>query len=389
MGVSVDNQELNLQQQKKEEGADPNPLADSFRRKSDIKCLVTGAGGFVGAALVRQLVREGYKVRALLLSRETVFNLDKVEVELFVGNVLDKTAVREAVQNVDFVFHSAALYDGIPFYDQTAKRMYEINVEGTRNICQAALDAQGKRVQRLIYTSTTGTVGLNEDGSPSNETIPLNHLDRRSHYEKSKAKAENVALSFHEKGLNVVSVNPSFIVGRGDHRPTPTGDMIIKYLNGSYPCYFDARVTLSNLEDVVGVHIACMTKGRSGQRYILASEPSLSVKELFDQVGKISGVRGPWLKLPLGVVMAMAVIQEALIGFLGLRGKVRPLIQYEMARYLTLGCSYSSTKAREELGFEASPLEESLRRSVEWYLRNGYIKNKSRLELIRNSLPNR
>ena len=343
-------------------------------------CLVTGGAGFVGAALVRELRARGYSVRVLLRRKETAMNLDRLQVEIFIGNILDPEAVREAVKGMDYVFHTASLYEATPFYDQKAGRMYEVNLSGIRNICEACCQA---KVKKLIYTGSTGAVGLRDDGKPADETVPLNHLDRRSHYEKSKAEAEKTALSSHSQGFSVVSVNPSFLVGEGDMRPSPTGEVIVKFLNGYYPCYFDAILCLSDLPSTVDAHIRALERGRNGERYIVVSDQLVTVKEFFEILEDISGIKKPFLRLPMKALSLLAMVNEILIGLLGLRGKVRPLISHELLRYLSIGASYDSAKAKKELGFRPGPLKDVLRKSVHWFMRNGYIRKGARATYFR------
>ena len=345
------------------------------------RCLVTGGAGFIGAALVRELQKRGCFVRVLMLPHESSLNLDRLQVEIFIGNILDPEAVREAVKGMDYVFHTASLYEAMPFYDRKAKRMYEVNLVGMQNLCEACLSA---KVKKLIYTGSTGSVGLRDDGRPSDETVLLNHLDRRSHYEKSKAEAEKIAFSYHNKGLSVVSVNPSFLVGEGDMRPSPTGEVIVKFLNGYYPCYFDAKLCLSDLPSTVDAHIRAMEVGKNGERYIVVSDQSVSVKEFFGILEDISGIKKPFLRLPIKVLSLFAMMNELLIGLLGLRGKMRPLISHELLRYLSVGASYDSAKAKMDLGFRPQPLKEVLRKSVHWFMRNGYVRKGARAVYFRH-----
>lgn len=345
------------------------------------KCLVSGGAGFIGAALVRQLQKKGYFVRVLALPQESLLNLDRLQVEIFIGNILDPEAVREAVRGMDYVFHTASLYEAMPFYDRKAKRMYEVNLAGMRNICEACCQA---KVKKLIYTGSTGAVGLRDDGKPADETVPLNHLDRRSHYEKSKAEAEKIALSYHGKGLFVVSVNPSFLVGEGDMRPSPTGEVIVKFLNGYYPCHFDAILCLSDLPSTVDAHVRAMESGRSGERYIVVSDQLVTVKEFFEMLEDISGIKKPFLRLPIKVLSLFAMVNELLIGLFGLRGKMRPLISHELLRYLSIGASYDSAKAKKELEFRPEPLKDVLRKSVHWFMRNGYIRKGAQAAYFRH-----
>jgi dihydroflavonol-4-reductase len=319
------------------------------------------------------LIEKGYKVRALLKEKETAFNLHGTEVELYIGDILDSAFLQEAMNNIDYVFHAASVYEPVPFYDSSPDYLYQVNVQGARNVCQAALESG--HVKRLIYTSSVGTIGSNTKGRPSDETIPLNYLEQRSHYEKSKKEAEDVVLSFHNKGLETLSINPCFILGKGDLRPTPTGEMIIKFLNGRYPCYFEAIVPLANLLDVVEAHIACIKKGKSGERYIISSPKVMTLKDIFAYMERQTGIKAPTIRLPLRLLKIFAILNETIIGLLGMRGKMRPLIAYELVRYFQFGTFYDSGKARKELGINPQPIENSIDESIAWYVRNGYVKS--------------
>ena len=336
-----------------------------------MKCLVTGGGGFIGSELVRQLIGRGHKVRVLLRKREIPSNLNGIEAEIFLGDIRDKDIVWKIVKGVDVVFHTASIYESTPFHVRYPKHLYEVNVEGTRNICEAAL--QGG-VKKLVYTSSTAAVGLRDDGKPADESIRLNFLAKRSHYEKSKAIAEEVALSYHQKNLWVVAINPSFLIGPGDIRPTPTGEIIVKFLNRVYPCYFDGIVCLSDLTSAAKAHIDALELGKSGNRYIVAMDQHYSIRELFEEIEKVSRIKAPRAKVPLRILFILSLINEAVLGILGLRRRFRPIVPFELMRYLTLRCSYDSSKAKKELGFRSRSIGDILRESVEWYMNNELIK---------------
>ncbi len=218
-----------------------------------MRCLVTGGGGFLGSEMTRQLITKNYQVRVLLKEQENTLNLNGIDCEIIYGDIRDKKKLTEVVRGVDYVFHTASVYDTVPFYLKNPRDLYDINVEVTRNICEASLQAN---IKKLIYTGSTAGVGLRDDKQPADESIKLNHLNKRSHYEKFKAMAEEIALSYQERGLWVVSVNPSFLIGAGDIRPTPTGEVIVKFLNRQYPCYFDAILCLSDVKSAAKAHIA-------------------------------------------------------------------------------------------------------------------------------------
>lgn len=336
-----------------------------------MRVLVTGAGGFLGSALVRKLKADGHYVRAFIRHNETAINLRGVDADTFTGDILDKESVVQAVSGMDYVFHAAAIFRGYPFYTKRPKDIFETNIEGVRNICEAALAAG---VKRVIYTSSTAAVGKRADGLPADETEKLNHLESRSFYELSKFEAEKVALSYHAKGLNIVSLNPSFLFGVRDSRPTPTGEMVVKFLNRVYPCYFNAKLCVSDIDSTVNAHVAAMTRGDSGKRYIIAHERHYSLEELFAMLEEISGVPAPRLKLPARLVMALAIVNEAVLGILRLSGKVSPIIEFEVVRYFMLDAQYESGLARKELDFKHGNFRKVLEEEVNWYVKNGYVK---------------
>jgi len=335
-----------------------------------MKCLVTGAGGFLGSEIVRQLIDIGHKVRVLLMPGETSRNLDKLELDILVGDIRDKDLIKVAVTDMDYLFHVASLYDSTPFYVKYPEHMYEINVEGTRNVCQAALDAG---IKKVVYTSSCASIGVRDNAQPSDESINFNQLEERSHYEKSKALAENEAMLFHKRGLWIAVINPAFLIGAGDIRPTPTGEVILKYLKRTYPCYFDAVMYLSDVVETAKAHISVLERGSSGERYIVCFDKGLSVSELFCKLETLSGVKKPRLKLPLDLLMICSIIQEAILGLLGLADKVKPIISYEMLRYLKFKRHYDNSKAKHVLKFQSTSIDDSLHHSVEWYRRNLYV----------------
>ncbi len=341
-----------------------------------MKILVTGGAGFLGSALIAELKKRGHYVRALLRRQETAFNLDGLEVEIYICNLLDKEKLELAVRNIEVIFHTAAIYKGYPFYIKYPKEIYQTNLEGTRNLFDVALKSG---VKKIIYTSSTAAIGMPEDNLPADETVKLNFLNKRSHYEKSKALAEEIALSYHSKGMYVVAVNPSFLFGVRDSRPTPTGEMVIKFLNRSYPCYFDALLCVSDIDTVVQAHIKALENGKSGERYIVAYEQHYTLKEIFDMLESITGVKRPWIKLPLQWVYLFSIVNELLLGIIGLGSHVKPLIASEIVSYFKLGAKYNGLKARREFGLTEKPFKEVLSAAVKWYVLNGYIRKTSKI----------
>ncbi len=327
------------------------------------RCLVTGANGFLGVELVGQLINRGFSVRALLLPDEKP-KFQNVNVEIVFGNVCDESAVLAAAKNIDYVFHLASIYQETLAGSPYPVAMYETNVRGTENVCRVALHF---KVRKLIYTSSAGTVGVETGNLSADETVEFNCLSRRSHYEKSKALAEKAALSYHSKGLSVVSLNPSFLIGPGDDRPTPTGAMILNYLWGKYPCYFDGAFHFSGVREVAKAHIDALERGRSGEKYLLCSDDPVTVRDFFAAMEAVSGIKRPRLKLPLKLLMTAGYLQERFLMAFGPHANTSIVLPYEILRYMALGCRYNNSKAKEELGYLSGDLKEILKDSVEWF----------------------
>lgn len=330
----------------------------------------------MGSALVTELKKRGHHVRTILRRQETAFNLDGLEVEIIICNLFDKEKLKEAVKGIDVIFHAAAIYKGYPFYNTYPREIYETNIEGTRNVFEAALSAG---VKKIIYTSSTAAVGKREDGLPADERIKLNLLNKRSHYEKSKALAEEIALSYHNKGIHVVSINPSFLFGIRDSRPTPSGEMIIKFLNRSYPCYFDATLCVSDLDTAVEAHMKAMEIGKNGERYIVACERHYTLKEMFDILEEISGIKSPKIKLPISLLYLFSLVNELMLGILGMSHRVRPLVASEVVKYFIAQAQYDSSKARKYFDLKDKSFKETLESAVKWYMLNDYIRRSSKI----------
>lgn len=341
-----------------------------------MKCLVTGAAGFIGSELARALIANKYEVRAFLKNGESTENLSGVPVEIVYGDVTDKTSLKKAMAGIECVFHTASLYDMTFVYQHHAKKIFEINVEGTRNVCEAAIAAG---VKKLIYTGSTGAIGCIKN-QPTDETMEFNMFSTRSNYEKSKALGEKMALSFHGKGLQVVVIDPSFLVGPRDSRPSPTGELIIKFLNHRYPVYFNAPLTLSEMRGTIQAHLNAIESGESGQRYIVTSDRHMTVKEFFQILENVSGISRPKLQMPFWTLKIFSISNELAIGFLhliGIKKPLRPLIAYDLVRYFTQGCLYNPAKAMRALHYTPDPIEKAIAESVVWYVEHGYIKKSS------------
>lgn len=334
-----------------------------------MKCFVTGASGFIGANLVHELVARGHSVKALVRASSDLRGLRDAEYERVQGELNEPEALERAMRGCDWCFHAAASYHlWLPDY----RPMYASNVEGTRNVLRAA-GAAG--CQRIVYTSTVGCIGLpkTQNGRlvPSDEQSPVNELQMSNPYKRSKWQAEQVALELASKGLPIVIVNPSAPVGRRDVKPTPTGQVIVDFLNRAMPAYLDTGLNYVHVRDVAVGHIAAAQKGRLGERYILGNlEGNWTLKQSFAVLEELTGVPAPKVRIPLFVAHVAAHVDELISRFSGKPPKA-PLAGVRMAKYKMF---FSPAKAVRELGLPQTPPKQALADAVAWFRENGYVK---------------
>jgi len=334
-----------------------------------MKCFVTGASGFIGANLVHELVARGHRVKALLRDRSDTRGLAGVEFERATGDVSDRELLKTAMRGCDWCFHVAASYH---LWLRDYAPMYAANVAGTRNILEAA-SAAG--CSRIVYTSTVGCIGLPKDDrgqvTPTDETAPASEAQMSNHYKRSKWQAEQVALELARKGLPVVIVNPSAPVGSRDVKPTPTGQVIVDFLNRAMPAFLDTGLNLVHVHDVAVGHILAAENGQLGERYILGhAEGNWTMKKTFAALAEITGVPAPRVRIPYWVALTAAYANEALAAVTGLPPKA-PLAGVRMARYKMF---FNPAKAIRELGLLQTPPKQALADAVEWFRANGYVK---------------
>jgi len=327
-----------------------------------MRAFVTGGNGFVGGALVRRLLAEGYDVRTLVRLGADTRHLDGLPVVRVEGDLADVAALKRGAEGCDQVFHVAALYS---FWGHPWEEFYSSNVEGTTNVLQAAWDAGASRI---VYTSSIATLGQRADGSPADERTPSGLAGMIGHYKRSKFLAEEVARDFALRGAPVVIVNPAAPVGVGDHKPTPTGRMIVDFLSGHMPAYVDTCLTLVDVDDVAAGHLLAAEKGRVGERYILGGEV-VSLKQLLDLLSEVSGLPLVRWRVPHALALAWGYIDVSLAAVD--RRRV-PVATPTSARLSRRRESFTSAKAVRELGFPQTPAREALRKAVEWYRANGY-----------------
>lgn len=327
-----------------------------------MKAFVTGATGFIGASIVRELLKDGVQVRALVRPGSDIRNLQGLELELWHGDLLDQTSLDTGMAGCDWVFHAAADYR---LWTRTPQSMYRANVEGTRNLLEAALKNGSTRV---VYTSSVGTLGNPGDGRPGTEDTPVTLADMVGHYKKSKFLAEREAEKFIDRGLPLVIVNPSTPVGPQDIKPTPTGKIIVDFLNNKMPAYLDTGLNLIAVEDCARGHILAAQQGQIGRKYILGNR-NLTLREIFAILERITGRPAPKVRLPYWPILLAAYANEGISRITG-REPLIPLAGVQMARKFMF---FDSSRAITELGLPQSSVEAALGRAVDWFTANGYL----------------
>ena len=319
--------------------------------------LVTGASGFLGWHVARLLVDRGHSVRALIRSSSKIHELD---VEPAVGDLRDLASVERAVAGCGVVFHVAADYR---LWAADSTELYRSNVDGTRNILAAARSAN---VERVVYTSTVGCIGVPRDGIGDEESA-VSIDDMKGAYKRSKFMAEQVALEFASAGFPVVIVNPTAPVGDHDIKPTPTGKIVLDFLKGEMPAFIDTGLNVVDARDVaLGQLLAC-ERGRAGERYILGAE-NLTLAQILGKLAAITGRRAPTIRLPYAVAYAAGIVSTAWARVSGIPPRA-PIDAVRMARKKMF---VSHAKAARELGFQPGPAYGALARAVEWFQANGY-----------------
>ncbi len=323
--------------------------------------LVTGGTGFVGANLVRELLGEGHTVRVLARPGGDRRGLDGCRVEIVEGDLLDARSVRVAVAGVRHVYHVAADYR---LWAPDPSVLYRANVDGTRNVLEAAAEAGA---ERIVYTSTVGAVGIPKDGTPGDERTPVSLADMVGPYKASKFQAERVADELAARGAPVVIVNPSAPIGPWDIKPTPTGQMIVDFLKGKMIGSFDTGLNVVHVGDVARGHILAIERGRPGERYILGNR-NLSLMEIFRLLAAITGLPAPRFRVPYPVAWLAAAGMEGLARITH-RPPAVPLTAVRMARKRMY---FSAAKAVAELGLPQTSVERALQDAVDWFVARGY-----------------
>lgn len=334
-----------------------------------MNCFVTGASGFIGANLAHELTARGHRVKALLRASSDLRGLHGANFERVEGDVSERDTLKLAMRGCDWCFHVAASYH---LWLRDYAPMYAANVEGTRNVIEAA-GAAG--CSRIVYTSTVGCIGYPTplDGRviPSDETTPCSTGQMSNHYKRSKWQAEEVAVELVRRGLPVIIVNPSAPVGPRDVKPTPTGKMIVDFLNRAMPAYIDTGLNWVHVRDVAIGHILAAEKGRIGERYILGNaDGNWTMKQTLEALAEITGLPAPKMRIPHFVALAAAHVDETLSRFSGKPPKA-PLAGVRMAKYKMF---FNPAKAIHELGLPQTPPKQALADAVEWFRANSYVR---------------
>ena len=328
-----------------------------------MRALVTGATGFVGAAVARALDRAGWQVRVLARGGSNRGNLQELAAEVVEGELADLASLQSALEGCKALFHVAADYrlgalDPAP--------LYRTNVEGTRNILAAARTAG---VERIVYTSSVATIGIPSDGSPGNETTPVSLDNMIGHYKRSKFLAEEVAREAAREGTAVIIVNPSTPVGPGDIKPTPTGQLVLDAAAGRMPAYVDTGLNIVHVDDVAAGHLMAFERGIPGERYSLGGE-DMSLQTILAQIAGIVGRKPPRIRLPYAAVLPIAYLAEGFAKISGRSGRVT----LEGVRMSRKRMFFSSARAVQELGYRWRPPVEAFEDAVHWFRARGLLR---------------
>ena len=330
-----------------------------------MKALVTGASGFLGSNVARVLAASGREVRVLMRGSSDRRAIEGCDFEIAEGDIIDAEACKRAAEGCDEVYHVAALYK---LFTRNKKEMYDANVGGTRNVIEAAAKAGASRI---VYTSTVGAIGNVGDGTPGNESSPVTEKDMVGPYKHSKFLAEREAERLQrERDLPLVIVSPSTPIGPYDVKPTPTGRIVLDFLNGDMPAYLDTGLNVIDVEDCARGHLLAAEKGKPGEKYILGGE-NLTLEEILRLLAEITGKSAPRVKLPYYPILALAYIAE---GFARLTGfPEEPRLNIAAVKMAKKKMYFSSEKARRELGLQTRPPREALERAVNWFTEHHYV----------------
>jgi len=330
-----------------------------------MRVLVTGATGFIGGNVARKLIEAGFEVNALIRKGSNTLNIKELPLNIFTGDLRNKASLKRAVKGCKGLFHIAASYS---FWSSNPGEFYEINVEGTKNIIKAAVE---EGVCRIVYTSSESTIKVAGNGRLGNEDELNNLNDLAGDYKKSKLMAEKEVLRFCKNNYPIIIVNPTTPIGPGDVKPTPTGRIVLDFLNGKMPAYVNTGLNIIDVEDVAEGHILAFEKGKIGERYLLGNK-NLTLKQMLEIIAGIENIKPPKVQIPLWLAMTAAYIDEFISGKILRRYPGIPLAAVKTAyKFRHFDCS----KAVIRLGLPQTPVESAFEKSINWFRENGYVKN--------------
>ncbi|RJP66423.1 MAG: NAD-dependent epimerase/dehydratase family protein [Candidatus Abyssobacteria bacterium SURF_17] len=327
-----------------------------------MKVLVTGGSGYIGSAVIRELLEKKQKVRVLVRKSDDLRNLEGLDAELFYGDITDFHSLLSALEGCDRVFHLAAIY---AIWLPDPRMMYWVNVQGTKNVFEACLQS---KIKKVVYTSSVAALGAHGKERPADETAQFNLWHTKDKYYISKFRAEQVALDYFKRGLPVVIVNPTNPCGPRDIMPTPNGQLIINIIKGKLPGYVDGGINVSDISDTAKGHVLAMEKGKPGEKYVLGNT-NVSVKEYFDLIAQIGGGKSPSMRIPKPVATFSGYLYQLL-------AEITKKPPVTTAAWVRVGSEYSfwnSMKAVIELGMPQTPIRESIENAIDWFRENGYL----------------
>jgi len=326
-----------------------------------MKKLVTGSTGFIGSAITRELLKDGEEVKVLIRETSNTQNIDSLDVERVVGDIRDKDSVKRALKDCDNLYLTAAYF---AHWAPNPKMLYEVNVGGTRASLTAAREAG---IEKIIYTSTNNAIAASGP-TPANEEKAFNYWESGDQYSMSKYIAENEARIFITRGLPVVIVNPTLVIGTHDIKPTPSGQMIIDVVKQKMPGYIDGGINIIDVEDVARGHILAAAKGRAGERYLLGNK-NITVYDYLKLIADIAGVKAPGIKIPYRLALMLGHLFE--IG--AFITKKPPVVTASEVRIGKMTEWYDCSKAVNELGLPQTPIETTIQKALDWFTENGYL----------------
>jgi len=327
-----------------------------------MKVFLTGATGFVGGHVARAYAAQGASLRLLTRGSSNLSGIQGISADLVEGDLRQPEALRSALFGCDALVHVAADYR---LWVTDPEQMYSANVSGTRELLRMARELG---IPKVVYTSSVATMGFKSDGSIADESTPVSEAEMIGHYKRSKFLAEQETIAAARAGQHVMILNPTTPIGTHDAKPTPTGRILVDFLNRNFPAYVDTGLNLVDVEEVARMHVVALDRGRPGERYILGGE-NLSLKQILDRLSAITGLPSPSMKVPHWVAMAFAAFDQTWTG--KVRGR-EPRATVEAVRMGRKIMFASSAKAERELGFRVLPVYPALRAAVEWFLANGY-----------------